>query len=70
MPSFSVIMGKYMNHVTTKAEEEAMECVATILRDGQQLTAYPIYLTKWTLQHSLEVSFLENIIPLPFVTVF
>lgn len=29
-PSFSAIMGKYMNHVTTKAEEEVMECVNTV----------------------------------------
>lgn len=41
-PSFSVIMGKYMNHVTTKAEEEVMECVNTVLGDGRQLRAYTI----------------------------
>lgn len=41
-PSFSVIMGKYMNHVTTNAEEEAMEYVNTVLGDEQQLRAYPI----------------------------
>lgn len=41
-PSFSIIMEKYMNHVTTKAEEEVMECVKSVLGDGQQLRTYTI----------------------------